>query len=153
MFQNQLYAMRLKIKAKLHQILEEKTHHFENIIADLRTSNNETKSSMGDKYETSREMLQQEIMRLQQQLANVQQQKAVLHRMREIPGQTIGFGSVITTSVGNFVLAISIGRFKVSEKEYFGISEQTPLAKQLIGKKKGEVFTFQQKEVKILDVD
>src|SRR5690554_4474627 len=128
--------MRLKIKAKLHQILEEKMQHFEYMIADLRASNNETKSSMGDKYETSREMLQQEIMRLQQQLANVQQQKAVMQHMRETPVQTIGFGSVVTTSVGNFVVAISIGRFKVSEKEYIGISEQTPLAIQLIGKKK-----------------
>ena len=145
--------MRLKIKAKLHQILEEKMQHFENMIADLRASNTETKSSMGDKYETSREMLQQEIMRLQQQLANVQQQKAVLNRMREIPSQTIGFGSVITTSVGNFVVAISIGRFKVSEKEYIGISEQTPLAIQLIGKKKEDRFTFQQKDATILEIE
>lgn len=145
--------MRLKIKAKLQQILEEKIHHFENMIADLRTSNNDTKSSMGDKFETSREMLQQEIMRLQQQLANVQQQKAVLSHMRERAAQTIGFGSVVTTSVGNFVVAISMGRFKVLEKEYIGISEQTPLAKQLIGKKKEDRFIFQQKEAKIFQVE
>lgn len=145
--------MRLKIKVKLNQILDEKIIHFENIIEDVRASNNETKSSMGDKYETSREMLQQEVMRLQQQLANVQQQKAMLHRMRDLPPHTIGFGSVVTTSVGNFVVAISIGRFKVLEKEYIGISEQTPLAKQLIGKKKGDVFTFQNKEAEIIDVN
>src|SRR5699024_1476484 len=100
---------------------------FENMIEDVRASNNETKSSMGDKYETSREMLQQEIMRLQQQLANVHQQKAVLSQMRDTPAQSIGFGSVVTTTVGNFVVAISIGRFKVSDKEFIGISEQTPL--------------------------
>src|SRR5690625_2514629 len=145
--------MRLKIKAKLHQILDEKMRHFENMIDDVRASNNETKSSMGDKYETSREMLQQEVMRLQQQLANVQQQKTVLNRMRDLPAQTIGFGSVVTTSAGNFVVAISIGRFKVSEKEFIGISEQTPLAKQLIGKKKGDTFSFQRKEAKILEVE
>lgn len=145
--------MRLKIKATLHQILEEKIHHFEKMIEDLRASNNETKSSMGDKYETSREMLQQEIMRLQQQLANVQQQKTVLNRMRDLPASTIGFGSVVTTSAGNFVVAISIGRFKVSETEYIGISEQTPLAIQLVGKKKEDRFTFQQKEAKILQVE
>ena len=145
--------MRLKIKAKLNQILDEKIHHFEKMIEDVRASNNETKSSMGDKYETSREMLQQEVMRLQQQLANVQEQKAVLHRMREMPPHAIGFGSVVTTSAGNFVVAISIGRFKVSEKEYIGISEQTPLAKQLLGKKKGDTFIFQNKEARIVDVN
>ena len=145
--------MRLKIKAELNQILDEKIHHFENMIEDVRASNNETKSSMGDKYETSREMLQQEVMRLQQQLANLQEQKAVLQRMREIPPYIIGFGSVVTTSVGNFVIAVSIGRFKVLEKEHIGISEQTPLAKQLLGKKEEDVFIFQQKEAKILDVN
>lgn len=145
--------MRLKIKAKLHQILDEKMRHFENMIDDVRASNNETKSSMGDKYETSREMLQQEIMRLQQQLANVQQQKAVLDQMRDTPRKNIGFGSVVKTSVGNFVVAISIGRFKVSEEEYIGISEQTPLAKQLVGKNKEDKFIFQQKEAKVLQVE
>lgn len=145
--------MRLKIKAKLHQIIEERIRHFEKMIDDVRASNNETKSSMGDKYETSREMLQQEIMRLQQQLAIVQQQKAVLSHMRATPSQIIGLGSVVSTSVGNFVVAISIGRFNVSEKEFIGISEQTPLAKQLIGKREGDKFTFQQKDERILQIE
>lgn len=145
--------MRLKIKTKLDQILEEKIHHFENMINDLRASNNETKSSMGDKYETSREMLQQEITQIQRQLANVKQQKAVLKRMRETPTQTVTFGSVVKTSVGNFVVAISIGKFKVSEEEYIAISEEAPLVRQLIGKKKGDVFIFQQNEAKILHIE
>src|SRR5690625_5811722 len=105
---------------------------YENMINNVRASNNETKSSMGDKYETSREMLQQEIMRLQQQLANVQQQKAVLDQMRDTPRKNIGFGSVVKTSVGNFVVAISIGRFNVWKEEYIGISDKKPLEKQYV---------------------
>ena len=48
--------------------LSEKTDYLEHLISETRDANNETKSSMGDKYETSREMVQQEINNLQVQL-------------------------------------------------------------------------------------
>ena len=41
-------------------------------------SNDDTKSSAGDKFETGREMAQQDINRNKQLLADAQQQKAVL---------------------------------------------------------------------------
>ncbi len=50
------------------QKISEKIQKLEQLIAETRASNNDTKSSMGDKYETSREMLQQEINNLQLQL-------------------------------------------------------------------------------------
>lgn len=144
--------MRVEIKAKLHQIIDEKIQYFHDAIADLRLSNTETKSSMGDKYETSREMLQQEIMRLQQQLANLSEQKAVLHRMRNEPTTSVRFGSIVSSSVGNFVITISLGRFNVSDKDYIAISEGTPIAQQLIGKTLGDSFSFQNKEACILSI-
>lgn len=145
-------SSRTEIIAQLYQIIDQKISYFQTLINDLRASNTETKSSMGDKYETSREMLQQEIMQLQRQLANVQEQKTVLNRMKETSSQTIAFGSVVKTSMGNFVIAISIGQFEISDEKYFGISEQTPLAQQLIEKKEGDTFTIQEKETNILEI-
>lgn len=144
---------RIKIKTYLHQIVDEKIQHFQQLIEDLRASNTETKSSMGDKFETSREMLQQEVMRVQKQLANVQEQKQILSRMRDTTNKNIAFGSIVKTSVGDFVIAISIGKFKVDEGTYISVSEQTPLAQQLISKTIGDTFLFQQKEAQILEVE
>ena len=48
--------------------LSAKIENLERLINETRASNNETKSSMGDKFETSREMVQQEINTLQIQL-------------------------------------------------------------------------------------
>jgi len=45
----------------LQEKLKFKIDYLGNLIAETRASNNETKSSMGDKYETTREMVQQEI--------------------------------------------------------------------------------------------
>ena len=59
-------------KSEILQIIQkklsEKIDNLERLIDETRASNNETKSSMGDKYETSREMVQQEINNLQIQL-------------------------------------------------------------------------------------
>lgn len=143
---------RNEILAKLHQTLDQKTQYFQNLIEDLRSSNTDTKSSMGDKYETSREMLQQGIMQLQRQLDNVLMQKSILNRVKEPVHEKISFGSIVKTSMGNFVIAISLPEFDVSGEKYIGISEQTPLARQLIGKSKTDTFTIQQKEREILEI-
>jgi hypothetical protein len=56
----------------IHQKLSQKIETLEKMIAETRASNNETKSSMGDKYETSREMVQQEINNLQIQMISIE---------------------------------------------------------------------------------
>lgn len=143
---------RIEILSALHQIVDQKIQYFQNLIEDLRSSHTETKSSMGDKYETSREMLQQEIMQLQRQSDNVLKQKVVLDSVKESPNENISFGSIVKTSMGNFVIAISIAEFEVSGEKYIGISEQTPLAKELIGKSKTDTFVIQQKERQIFEI-
>src|SRR5699024_8167895 len=89
---------RNEILSKLHQTLDQKIQYFQNLIEDLRASNTDTKSSMGDKYETSREMLQQEIMQLQRQLDSVLMQKSVLNKVKEPIQEKITFGSIVKTS-------------------------------------------------------
>lgn len=64
----------LIINVVKHQ-LTEKITKLENLISETRASSNDTKSSMGDKYETGREMLQQEINNLQIQLNEILKQQ------------------------------------------------------------------------------
>lgn len=124
---------------ELHQIitqnLQSKIDHFQNLINDLRASNNETKSSMGDKYETSREMLQQEIVRIQNQLNETLNQRDFFQKITVKPSETVVLGSYIETSMGNFCIAISLGEIEFQTKKIFLISQQTPLAQNLLGKK------------------
>ena len=112
----------------------------------------ETKSSMGDKYETSREMLQQEIMQIQRQLAVFQAHQLQVRKLVENFSETVKFGSVVKTSFGNFVIVTSLGEFELGGEKFVSISEQTPLAKELMGKKAGGAFSIQQKDYKVLEV-
>ena len=53
---------------------------------------NDTKSSMGDKYETSREMAQQELSRLQQQLNQALQDQEILTNLPDQASSVVGLG-------------------------------------------------------------
>ena len=84
------------MKAELYQFIaqqiEDKITYLNGLIDDLRASNNDTKSSMGDKYETSREMMQQEITRIQNQLNEVLIQQDVFSKIKIVENKTIGLG-------------------------------------------------------------
>ena len=58
---------------------------------------------MGDKYETSREMLQQEINRLLSQQSEVNNQLEVLQNINTKASAVVGLGSYVETSMGNFI--------------------------------------------------
>jgi hypothetical protein len=79
------------------------------LIAETRASNNDTKSSMGDKYETSREMLQQEINNLQIQLNEHLKSQKILKNINPNPHKVVSLGSWVETDKGKFFIAISLG--------------------------------------------
>lgn len=129
-------------KAEILQIIQdkllEKIATLEKMIAETRASNNETKSSMGDKYETSREMVQQQINNLQVQLNDNNNARNSLKTINTNLHQTVGLGSLVETDKGLFYIAVSLGEITYQEKKIFVISTESPLGKSLFGKSKGE---------------
>ena len=137
-----------KIKTKL----SEKIENFEKLIAETRASSNDTKSSMGDKYETSREMVQQEINNLQIQLNENIRLRNSVKSISVNPHQNVGLGSLVETDKGLFYIAVSLGMIDYEKKKIFLISPESPLAQAMNGKTENEVFSMngtQQKIVKI----
>ena len=133
--------------------IKEKINYLESLIEDLRASNNDTKSSMGDKYETSREMMQQEITRIQNQLNEVLVQQEQFQKITPISNDKIINGSYIETSMGNFCIACSLGEINYNGKKVFVLSNITPLAKVILGKQKGDSFEMNGKQFKIENVN
>lgn len=137
---------------ELKRRIAEKIKHWELLIDQARESNNETKSSMGDKYETSREMVQQEINNLQIQLNEHIKSENSLKLIRVNPHQVIGLGSLIQTDQGLFYIAVSLGEIIFDKKKIFVISVESPLAKALIGKKKGEKISLNNMTQTVQDI-
>lgn len=120
--------------------LDDKISHIRMLIDEARASNNDTKSSMGDKYETGREMLQQEINNLQLQLNEFEKAKLVLQSIQPKQHKAVGLGSLVQTESGMFFTAVSLGEISVNERRIFFISPQSPLAKAMWNKSENETF-------------
>ncbi|MDQ0782705.1 hypothetical protein [Chryseobacterium sp. W4I1] len=121
--------------------ITDKIQSFENLIAETRASSNDTKSSMGDKYETGREMLQQEINNLQRQLNEALIQQSVIQKISAEPSVKAQGGALIKTDKGLFYITVSAGEIISEGKKIMTISAESPLAKAMSGKKEHENFT------------
>lgn len=116
----------------------------EEAIANMReTIANETKSSAGDKYETTREMLQQEVNRELARTREMQKMKATLESINpQSFSKTINRGSLVRTNNGNFYIAISATKQVHEGQTFHPISDASPLGRCLMGKGVGSKFEF-----------
>ena len=114
--------------------------------------NSETKSSVGDKHETSRAMLHIEHERHSKLLSEALKTKKQLLLIESLDSsESISQGSVIRTNSENFFLSVSIGKLFVQNELYYAISAASPLGKLLYGKKEGDSISFNGKKITILE--
>ncbi len=107
-----------------------------------KASNDDTKSSAGDKYETGRAMMQQETDRNMQQLAEANKLKVALNQVStSATPDNVENGSIVITDNGNFYIAISAGLLNIGNDSYFAVSPASPIGLKLKGKKTGEEIT------------
>lgn len=138
----------MNIKEELHalcmQNIKQKIEEIDSAIAERREAiSNETKSSMGDKYETTREMLQQDININLERLNKVKLDLEVLNTINADSALNVAkTGSVVKTSKGNYYLSISAGKLTINGELYYSVSVSSPIGQQLKGKRQGEEFNF-----------
>ncbi|MGD1319830.1 hypothetical protein [Chryseobacterium sp. 2R14A] len=133
--------------------LSEKIKNFEKLIAETRASNNDTKSSMGDKYETGREMLQQEINNLQGQLNEVLKQQDFLKNIIVKPSDRVEKGAIVKTEKGLFYISVSLGEIAFEDQKIICISPESPLAKAMYGRTMNESFSLNNISQKIISIE
>ncbi len=110
----------------------------------------ETKSSAGDKYETGREMMQQETDRNQGLLNEANKLMVALSRVNyNTTSTTADAGSLVTTNNGSFFVAISAGSLTVDGKVFFVVSPASPIGAKLAGRKAGDEFSLNGRDYRI----
>lgn len=129
-----------KILTLIKTKIADKIQKFESLIEETRASNNDTKSSMGDKYETGREMLQQEINNLQRQLNECLQQQLLVQKINGDPASKVQNGALVKTDKGLFYIAASVGEIIFENQKIMTVSCESPLVKAMAGLTKGQNF-------------
>jgi transcription elongation GreA/GreB family factor len=119
----------------------------EAIQSAQQSAGEETKSSAGDKYETGREMMQQETNRNMAQLTEANKLKIALSQIAAdgLPLASVQPGSLAITNNGKFYIAISAGALLYNSETYFAVSMASPIGRQFQGKKSGDNFTLNNK--------
>ena len=147
-----------ELKSELYQLcvdfIEQRIKTAETALKQAReASNDDTKSSAGDKYETSREMMQQDIDRNKRLLIDAEENHKVLSSLKDTPFSAAARnGSLVYTNEGNFYLSISAGQLHLNGDTIFAISAVSPIGKLLLGKVKGDNFNFNGKKYEIKEV-
>jgi transcription elongation GreA/GreB family factor len=135
-------------------LMDEKITHLQQDLSDLQTAIAEdSKSSAGDKYETSREMSQQEIDKIGTQLAEQKRLRNTAKSMLALPeSKSVQAGALVQTTTAYLLIGLPVGKID-SEATIFGIGAAAPLAQQLMGKKINDTLVFQQQTIQILSIE
>jgi len=112
----------------------------------------ETKSSAGDKFETSREMMNQERGRIEGRIAHLKLQLNTLTNLADKPSPTIQNGSLVETNQGIFFFGLAFGKLVVNKKEIMVLSLNSPLGKVFFEKIETDPIIFMNREYRILKI-
>jgi len=148
----------LQIKQTLHKLLieglNERIKETQTTLdSAIQSRNNDTKSSAGDKHETGREMLQQEIDQNTTRIAVLNQQLLALNRIKpESCHPFISNGSIVTTNTGIYFISIAAQKIQLNNQDIFPLSIDSPIGNKFKGKAAGDSFIFNDREIQVLEV-
>ncbi|MEM9896309.1 MAG: hypothetical protein AAF789_08060 [Bacteroidota bacterium] len=139
-------------------LLEAARDHLEKTEKELRremkeiqnSETNETKSSMGDKYETGRELIMQEKSKLAERLQSVNDHRRALNIIDASKKcLQIAEGAVFELNKKIYFISAPLGELYVDGRSVFYLSMRAPLLKELSGKKQGDEIFFNREKMKI----
>jgi hypothetical protein len=132
------------ITAELSKQLSIKLNYLNTTLQQtIDSRNSDTKSSSGDKFETSREMAQIEISKIEKEIVKTQQL---------ITDLTSKASQFIITDKEAFLISIPFGKLMVNSTEVFCISNSAPITKQLVNTKISANFEYRGVAYNILSI-
>ena len=125
----------------------------QSMINAQEAANEEGKSSVGDKYETGRAMMQIERDKAAQQLDEAFKLKNIIdHISIEADGGKVIPGSLVITNSKKIFISIGIGRVTIQGEEFLVVAPASPLGKLLMGLKVNDEILFNKERLTILQI-
>ena len=150
--------MNLETKMLIHEqcliILQTKIDELSQTILDMSESMMaEAKSTMGDKYETSRAMIQAEIERIGLQRSEAIRQLQNIQILDPKKGNKLASrGALVNTGQSIYYLGAPIGKVEIDKKAVYVISPQSPIGQLILDKKTGDKIVFNGKTITIKEI-
>lgn len=104
------------------------------------------------KYDSVREEAHEEIYQMQRQLAELHKLQNGMARVLNSEMSVVQLGSLVITNKARFYISVSLGEFFFEGDRMYAISEESPMAKMMIGKKVGDEFVLNRIHQKIEEI-
>lgn len=146
-------VLKKDVLAAAHELLLAKLADIRTELAELDQSlENETKSSAGDKYETSREMIHQEQEKLSELLAHTKRMLEMLKSSKTVVNGVVIPGALVQTDKTLLHISVPLGKVESNGKAVFFVSPTSPLAQVLLDKRVNDEVSFNCITHKIIEI-
>ncbi len=140
-----------------HEFVNKRIENLNAAITNSQESaNQESKSTAGDKHDTSRAMMQLEVERLSAQLANAEKMLIELKQAEHLQSEKNNLaGKIIQTDYAAYFVAVAAGKISVNDKDYFIVSSDSPVVSEIKKRRKapdGEFFELNGKQIRIAEI-
>ncbi|QZE14916.1 GreA/GreB family elongation factor [Halosquirtibacter laminarini] len=151
----------MKIHSDLKQLctnvllirVEEQISVLKRQVEDMKESLvDDTKSSAGDKYETSRERISRDLNRLELQLSQHNKNLLFLNKLNGELKESVDLGAMVQTNQGIYFFSLALGKVEMESVIFYALSIQSPIGRALRGAKRGDSILFQGRKIEIKDV-
>lgn len=128
------------VRAYVKDIIISKITKLEKFLDFTLEASREIKKA--PKYDSIRTEMQEEIYQMQRQLGALNMLRLNLNKVLNSPTERVQIGSIVITNKARFYISVSLGEFFFEGDRFYAISEESPMAKILFGKKPGDSFVL-----------
>ena len=146
--------LKQKVQFALVAVIDKKISDLNTILNEtIESTSSDSKSSAGDKHETSVAMAQIEQEKLSKQLNELLSQKSLISSINpDTQHSKITRGSLVETNHGCYYVSIGLGALEMNNKSIFTLNPLAPLGQLMLGKSKGESFSLNNRKFEIISV-
>jgi transcription elongation GreA/GreB family factor len=139
-----LAALKLKVHQKCLNLALTKIDSLKSeLVALQEASNQDTKSSAGDKYETGRSMIMLEKEKLGVQLMEAYKLKKALDLIDlGKPINKVSLGALVKESNNFYYFSANFGALNIADVKVFALSTLSPIGQAMLGKTVGDTYNF-----------
>jgi transcription elongation GreA/GreB family factor len=138
------------IRNYVKSVIADKIQTLEKFVHFTKEASKDIKKT--PKYDSVREEAHEEIYQMQRQLAELHKLQNGMARVLNSEMSVIQLGSLVNTNKARFYISVSLGEFFFEGDRMYAISEESPMAKMMIGKKVGDEFVLNRIHQKIEEI-
>lgn len=144
-----------EVLKKEKALIQDRIDDFEKQIARLENTKVQTASEKVDLVYKSQNEANHEVSNKLAESLNTAVRNLTRLELIEISGdfaEQVEPEAVVVTNQGTFFVSVHTGGFEIDDKEVMGISTKAPIYLKMLGKKKGDSFSFRDIDYTIEEV-